>query len=153
MTRTEMQKWGDYDHLISGISELLETARRASVRAVNAVHTAMYWEIGRRIIEFEQAGKPRAGYGEELLARLSKDLTEKHGRGFRSQPAPDAGILPGLGDFGRHRLPNWRHGQNARHRRANVEVKNCRQCLPNLISMQLLPASLFPGPLMLACWR
>ena len=85
MTRTEMQKWGDYDHLISGISELLETARRASVRAVNAVLTAMYWEIGRRIIEFEQAGKPRAGYGEELLARLSKDLTEKHGRGFSAR--------------------------------------------------------------------
>ena len=85
MTERKMQKWGDYDRLISGISELLETARRASARAVNAVLTATYWEIGRRIVEFEQSGKPRAGYGEELLARLSKDLTAKHGRGFSRQ--------------------------------------------------------------------
>jgi hypothetical protein len=44
--------------------------------------TATYWEIGRRIVEFEQGGKVRAEYGERLLARLSQDLMGKHGRGF-----------------------------------------------------------------------
>jgi predicted nuclease of restriction endonuclease-like (RecB) superfamily len=44
--------------------------------------TATYWEIGRRIVEFEQGGKARAEYGEEVLARLSQDLTVRHGRGF-----------------------------------------------------------------------
>jgi predicted nuclease of restriction endonuclease-like (RecB) superfamily len=44
--------------------------------------TASYWEIGRRIVEAEQQGKRRAGYGEQLIARLSRDLTAQFGRGF-----------------------------------------------------------------------
>ena len=44
--------------------------------------TATYWLVGQRIIEQEQSGKARAGYGEALLERLSGDLTERFGRGF-----------------------------------------------------------------------
>jgi predicted nuclease of restriction endonuclease-like (RecB) superfamily len=73
---------GSYAGLVGGISELLEMARRSSARAVNAFMTATYWEIGRRIVEFEQGGKKRAEYGKALLERLSNDLTERYGRGF-----------------------------------------------------------------------
>jgi hypothetical protein len=44
--------------------------------------TATYWAIGRRIVEQEQHGAVRAGYGEELIVRLSKDLQSRFGRGF-----------------------------------------------------------------------
>lgn len=44
--------------------------------------TATYWEIGRRIVEYEQGGKVRAEYGEALLEALAHDLTERFGRGF-----------------------------------------------------------------------
>jgi len=44
--------------------------------------TVTYWEIGRRIIEFEQKGRKRAEYGKNLLENLSRDLTAKCGRGF-----------------------------------------------------------------------
>jgi len=71
-----------YPTLLTGIGALLEESRRAVVRAVNCFMTATYWEVGRRIVEFEQGGKQRAEYGEELLERLSRDLTERHGRGF-----------------------------------------------------------------------
>lgn len=71
-----------YDRLISDISILLEEARRSAARSVNALLTATYWEIGRRIVEYEQSGKLRANYGEEILIRLSGDLTTKYGRGF-----------------------------------------------------------------------
>src|SRR5581483_5580168 len=54
-------------------------------RAVNSILTATYWEIGRRIVEFEQGGKARAEYGEELLRRVAQDLTARHGRGFSRQ--------------------------------------------------------------------
>jgi predicted nuclease of restriction endonuclease-like (RecB) superfamily len=64
---------------------LLEKARRASARTVNALMTATYWEVGRRIVEFEQHGEKRAGYGEELLKRLAQDLTDRVGRGFSRQ--------------------------------------------------------------------
>jgi predicted nuclease of restriction endonuclease-like (RecB) superfamily len=73
---------GHYEGLFGGISELLEAARRAAARSVNCILTATYWEIGRRIVEFEQGGKARAEYGEHLLARLGKDLTSLFGRGF-----------------------------------------------------------------------
>lgn len=72
----------EYGKLVSEIGGLLEQARRGAARAVNAILTATYWEIGRRIVEHEQEGKARAEYGEELLAHLSKDLTIKYGRGF-----------------------------------------------------------------------
>ena len=71
-----------YPKLLTGIGTLLEESRRSIVRAANCFMTATYWEVGRRIVEFEQGGKRRAEYGDELLERLSRDLTERHGRGF-----------------------------------------------------------------------
>lgn len=65
-----------------GIAFFLEGARRQAVRSVNAILTATYWEIGRRIVEFELRGVRRAGYGSQLLERLAGDLTRRFGRGF-----------------------------------------------------------------------
>ncbi len=73
---------GNYTGLVGNIGELLDSARRTSARAVNAIMTATYWEIGRHIVEFEQSGKARAEYGERLLEKLSGDLTARFGRGF-----------------------------------------------------------------------
>ncbi len=67
---------------MTGISDLLESARRTTARAINNILTATYWEIGRRIVEYEQAGQARAEYGERLLTRLARDLSARHGRGF-----------------------------------------------------------------------
>jgi predicted nuclease of restriction endonuclease-like (RecB) superfamily len=72
----------DYRAWSGGIAALLAEARRQSARSVNAILTATYWEIGRRIVEFEQQGENRADYGEVLLQRLGADLTKRFGRGF-----------------------------------------------------------------------
>ena len=72
----------DYDEVLSGVVELLEQARRAAARSVNAIMTATYWEIGRRIVEYDQSGEERAEYGQELMVRLGDDLTKRFGRGF-----------------------------------------------------------------------
>jgi NADH/NAD ratio-sensing transcriptional regulator Rex len=71
-----------YAKLIGSLTKLLEEARRVSARSINAVMTATYWEIGRRIVEFGQKGKKCADYGVALLKRLSSDLTDGFGRGF-----------------------------------------------------------------------
>lgn len=71
-----------YDAMLSGVAGLLEEARRTSARTVNSIMTATYWEIGRRIVEFEQGGRGRAEYGKALLQNLSADLTARVGRGF-----------------------------------------------------------------------
>ncbi len=71
-----------YDTILSDVIGLLESARKTSARAINAIITSAYWEIGRRIVEFEQEGEKRAEYGIELLKRLSADLTARFGRGY-----------------------------------------------------------------------
>ena len=71
----------DYKGLVADLSRLLENARRTSARAVNAAMTVTYWELGRRIVEFEQGGEKRAGYGEELIQGLADDLGRRFGRG------------------------------------------------------------------------
>lgn len=75
----------DYAGIHSSIVELLDAARRTAMRSVNALMTASYWEIGRRIVQAEQQGKRRAGYGEQLIERLASDLTQRFGRGFSRQ--------------------------------------------------------------------
>jgi predicted nuclease of restriction endonuclease-like (RecB) superfamily len=71
-----------YASLVAGITGLLDEARRTSARAVNALMTATYWEIGRRVVEYEQRGEKRAGYGEAVLRLLSSDLAARYGKGF-----------------------------------------------------------------------
>jgi len=73
---------GRYDLFVREIEGLLAEARRHTIRSVNAILTAVYWEIGRRVVEFEQSGSARAEYGEHLLIRLARDLTARCGRGF-----------------------------------------------------------------------
>ncbi|MBI3464915.1 MAG: hypothetical protein HY000_17940 [Planctomycetes bacterium] len=68
--------------ILGDFVELLEAARRTSARAVNAVMTTTYWEIGRRIVEIEMRGQGRADYGKQLISRLAVDLTARFGRGF-----------------------------------------------------------------------
>jgi hypothetical protein len=71
-----------YSAIRDEIVELLQSARQTSVRTFNALMTATYWEIGRRIVEAEQQGKRRADYGDALVKRLADDLTAQFGRGF-----------------------------------------------------------------------
>lgn len=80
-----LSRLAGYEEMRGGIVELLETARRAAARSINALMTASYWEIGRRIVEREQGGKDRAVYGGRLIERLAKDLTRRFGRGFSRQ--------------------------------------------------------------------
>ncbi|GAB62266.1 MAG: DUF1016 family protein [Candidatus Jettenia sp.] len=71
-----------YDAILSEVVDLLESARRTSVRTINTIMTATYWEIGRRIVEYEQGGIGKADYGKKLIDHLAIDLTKKFGRGF-----------------------------------------------------------------------
>ena len=81
-TKPRATSLAGYSDVCDGIVQILNAARQAAARNVNALMTATYWEIGRRIVEAEQKGKRRAGYGEQLIERLSLDLTQQFGRGF-----------------------------------------------------------------------
>lgn len=72
----------DYVEVFDDVAALLVASRTAAARTVNTLMTSTYWLIGRRIFEGEQKGRGRADYGEQLVERLSVDLTRRFGRGF-----------------------------------------------------------------------
>lgn len=64
------------------IAAILLQARRDVVAQINDVMVEAYWQIGQIIVEVEQKGQERAGYGEKLIKSLSVKLTRDLGRGF-----------------------------------------------------------------------
>lgn len=71
-----------YERLLTDVGQLLDQGRRTAARVVNQTLVQTYWLIGRHIVEFEQAGREKAEYGSNLLDRLSRDLSERYGKGF-----------------------------------------------------------------------
>ena len=71
-----------YKRMIRDVGIILESGRRKAAAAVNQILVRTYWEIGKRIVDYEQLGKERAEYRSRLLDRISKDLKYMYGRGF-----------------------------------------------------------------------
>lgn len=69
---------GSLDELYAKVAAILERARGAVARTVNTAMVEAYWQIGREIIEVEQAGSGRAEYGEQVIKKLAAKL----GKGF-----------------------------------------------------------------------
>ena len=68
--------------LVDDIRQLLTSARLGVVQAVNSAMVQTYWHIGRLIVEDEQQGQVRAGYGKQQLDQLAQTLTAEFGKGF-----------------------------------------------------------------------
>ena len=64
------------------IKNVLLTSRNQAYHAVNFSMVQAYWNVGRIIVEHEQAGNFRAEYGKGVLQRLSEELTREFGKGF-----------------------------------------------------------------------
>jgi len=67
----------NYLEVFEDVARLLEASRVASARSINALMTATYWLVGRRIFEGEQQGKSRADYGARLVQQLAGDLSAR----------------------------------------------------------------------------
>ena len=78
----ELEKAQEYQHLVDGIGSLLTQARQQIAVSVNNTLVQTYWHIGQHIVEYEQQGKAKADYGDELINRLSADLRLRYGKGF-----------------------------------------------------------------------
>ena len=68
--------------LFDRVVSILEKARATVVRSVNSRMVIAYWLIGGEIVEEEQKGQVRAGYGRRVIAELAKRLTQQYGKGF-----------------------------------------------------------------------
>jgi len=68
--------------LLASIKEIIIKAKEVAFKSTNTILLNMYWEIGRLIVEDEQGGKAKAGYGKAVLKNLSRQLTLEFGKGF-----------------------------------------------------------------------
>ncbi len=71
----------DQNILFISISELIEQSKQQVAVAVNATITTLYWEVGKHINEAVLNDK-RAEYGKQVIATLSRQLTEEYGKGW-----------------------------------------------------------------------
>ena len=71
--------------LIKEIRDLVQSARRTAAQNVNTLQVVTNFEIGRRIVEYEQRGSRRAEYGERIFDELSQRLTHEVGKGFSTR--------------------------------------------------------------------
>ena len=70
--------------LIGNIRSLIETARQNVAITVNAGLTVLYWQIGSRIRQ-DILKEKRAEYGKEIVATLSRQLTNDYGNNVIAQ--------------------------------------------------------------------
>ncbi|MCK2128231.1 PDDEXK nuclease domain-containing protein [Thauera aromatica] len=73
----------DSQALLTELRGLIESARQHVAQTANATLTMLYWHAGLRIRR-ELLKDGRAGYGEEILATLSQELTKDYGKGFNT---------------------------------------------------------------------
>lgn len=73
------------ERLYSNIKQVIEKGKDTAYRAVNATMVEVYWHIGELIVENEQDGKEKAGYGAALLEELSVRLAKEYGKSFSSR--------------------------------------------------------------------
>ncbi len=65
---------GSYAEVLASVKRDIQAARTRAVLAVNSELIALYWRIGRRILELQAAEGPRA----QVVARLSADLRSEY---------------------------------------------------------------------------
>jgi predicted nuclease of restriction endonuclease-like (RecB) superfamily len=73
---------GGYQCLLSEISGIITQGRSIALRQIDTTQAVTYWLVGRRIVEFYQRGADRAEYGEQVLIKLSRDLSARFGKGY-----------------------------------------------------------------------
>jgi predicted nuclease of restriction endonuclease-like (RecB) superfamily len=72
----------EIQNLVTIIGETQTYFRQQAQKQVNIGLTLRNWFFGFYIVEYEQKGKDRAVYGENLIGNLSKLLAEKQLKGF-----------------------------------------------------------------------
>lgn len=66
-----------FNSLVGSINSVQDALQAQAAHAVNLSLTALNWIIGYYIVEFEQRGKDRAKYGENLLKKLAQCLNRR----------------------------------------------------------------------------
>lgn len=68
--------------LLKDVQGIIEQARQEAYRSVNIAMLQRNWLLGKRISEEILRGENRAEYGNEVIKKLSEELTDIYGKGF-----------------------------------------------------------------------
>ena len=71
--------------LFARVSAIIDEGRKYVSTAVDLAEVYTKYQIGMYIVEEEQSGNKRAGYGKQILINLSERLTEKYGDGWSAE--------------------------------------------------------------------
>jgi predicted nuclease of restriction endonuclease-like (RecB) superfamily len=80
-SRTKPAQVKNSEELFNNISALIDESRKQITIRVNKEMTVLNWNIGR-MINSRILGNKRAGYGDQIVATRSQQLTNTYGRGF-----------------------------------------------------------------------
>lgn len=78
---TEIIEETEINNIYNNIKELVISARNKVYTTVNIEMLNLYWDFCKIIIDI-QKGDKRASYGDAILDKLSKKLTNEFGKGF-----------------------------------------------------------------------
>jgi DUF1016 N-terminal domain len=80
----------DYQHLLVEIQQRIRSAQYAALKAVNQKLIALYWDIGKSIVNQQQT----AGWGKVIVEQLASDIRTE---------------FPGISGFSARNVWNMRH--------------------------------------------
>ncbi|MBR2261877.1 MAG: DUF1016 family protein [Paludibacteraceae bacterium] len=69
-------------NFVNDVRSIIEQGRKMAYTAAGQAAITTYWNVGRRIVEEEQAGKVRAEYGKNLMKNLADDLVPSYGNSY-----------------------------------------------------------------------
>ena len=58
------------EELLHNVRHILQEARAKVIHHVNSTLVRAYWQVGKYIVEYEQQGTDRAGYGKAVINTL-----------------------------------------------------------------------------------
>ena len=69
------------DDILNDMCGIIESSQKTAYQAVNTLLVQRNWLIGYRIAE-ELGGDERSEYGVEVIKKISKELTQRYGKGY-----------------------------------------------------------------------
>ena len=72
----------EYQSVITDVKNIIASGQKKAYNAASKAMVLTYWNVGKRIVEQEQAGNARAEYGKALVEVLSKELAREYGNSY-----------------------------------------------------------------------
>lgn len=72
----------EYRSVVTDVKNIIALGQKEAYNAASKAMVLTYWNVGKRIVEQEQAGNTRAEYGKALVEVLAKELTREYGNSY-----------------------------------------------------------------------